>query len=282
MTPEFDVIVVTAYQDIEGLLRSVLSVRDHDLGWRDGRTRLTLVANSEPVGAGDSRVDKENGYREFHVGHNAGWVRAANAGLSLATAPHVVLMNDDVEVRGVTQRSVTEKWKDAEGSHYRVIDPAHRNWLEKMREPFTSECKIAAVGPRSTSNQGRQGELEAGPWRECQTWCVEGADCFFEVNEDEDFDPDHKWGIGKWPLSFFCVMFSQEAIKDVGLLDLNLADGYGGDDDDWQRRAWEKGWRFAYQPEVMVAHEGNATFKERKAELQPGNIEFLRRKWGRE
>jgi hypothetical protein len=36
------------------------------------------------------------------------------------------------------------------------------------------------------------------------------------------------------------------------------------------------------QPEVLVEHEGNATFGKRKAQEQPRNVSYLRRKWGRE
>lgn len=234
MTPEFDVIVVTTNR--EPVLPKVTYSVERG-AYPTDRVRRTIVRNLEGcVTLG--------GWRTICPGHNAGWVRAANAGLSLSTAPYVVLCNDDIEVGTV-------------------------NWLEKLREPFLNQygVKIAAVGPRSTPNQGPQGMLREDQWP--GGWGQ--APC----------DPSHPWGIGQWPLSFFCVMLSQEAIRDVGLLDLNLADGYGGDDDDWQRRAWERGWRFAYQPEVMVAHEGNATFKERKGPLQQKNLEYLRGKWGR-
>ena len=234
---EFDVVFVTSKPRVpRGMLESCGSAG----------IRITAMNNSPHSGM----FIPVPGIREINVGENAGWVRAANAGLSLATAPHVVLMNDDVEV-------------------------CCPDWLEKLREPLVADSKIAAVGPRSNT-ASTAGRLKEGPWRKCQE-----VNLRYDGEGRGDYDPGHHWAIGSWPLSFFCVMFSQEALKDVGLLDPGLADWYGGDDDDWQRRAWERGWSFAYQPEVLVKHDGRDSYKGDKAALQAKSIEYLRKKWGR-
>ncbi len=232
MALEYDVVVVwSGLRNPSPLLESIFDAQ----GWKgfaSGVHRLRLLIN-EDCTFGHSFEES------IEIRENAGWVRAANAGLSLATAPYVVLMNDDTEVR-------------TEG------------WLEKMSAVFAMNPKIAAVGPRTDTNSP-QGRLDPNDPPHLV---------------DVKVTPHKPWPF-EAPLSFFCVMFRQEALREIGLLDLRFAECTYGDDDDWQMRAHQAGWMMAVCPEVLVHHEGSATLGPQKAELQVQGREILQRKWGR-
>ncbi len=209
--PEFDVVVVGYSEHLENCLESIYS-NTHS-------SRTTVIENRPGL-----LWPKNHCSRVICPGENIGWVKAANAGLALATAPHVVLMNDDTAVE-------TD------------------DWLPKMRSHFTKNT--ACVGPRS-NHRGFQGRLKK-PYRR-----------------------------RAWPpcLSFFCVMFSREALQEVGYLDerfdYTVSGGRGGDDDDWLKRAHHAGYRVAFAPEVFVRHIGSASFGKLNA---PSNAPLLEKKW---
>lgn len=93
------------------------------------KTRITCIDNRSPC-----RLDLYGWInRAVRCGENVGWLKGANIGLAMSTAPYVVLMNDDCEI-------VTE------------------NWLEKMADVFEKGDRIACVGPKG--NGGLQAEVD--------------------------------------------------------------------------------------------------------------------------
>lgn len=63
---------------------------------------------------------------------NLGFVKAINTGLSLSTAPYIVLLNNDTEVT--------------------------RDWLQRLQYPFTQNRQIRAVGPVTNAEGCWQGQ----------------------------------------------------------------------------------------------------------------------------
>lgn len=64
---------------------------------------------------------------------NLGFVKATNIGIAMATAPYVLLLNNDTEL--------------PEG------------WLPSLLEPFSTFPSLGMCGPRSSSNQQWQGQV---------------------------------------------------------------------------------------------------------------------------
>lgn len=162
----------------------------------------------------------------IHPPGNIGYTKAINAGLALSTAPYVVLMNSDTEVK-------------TDG------------WLEKLAEVFDkpfehgmnpAPYKIAAVGPATDRReQGWAGTLEKGKGPQI---------CSPTMTHS---------GILDVKLWFWCIMLKREAILDIGYLDERFSPG-GGDDDDWLIRAYSRGWKAAIQTDVLVSHVGQASW----------------------
>ena len=77
-----------------------------------------LVINNSLATIPGYRPPKLSARAMYMPVENVGWVKGANIGLAMSTAPYVVLMNDDCEI-------VTE------------------NWLEKMAAVFDMDERIA-------------------------------------------------------------------------------------------------------------------------------------------
>lgn len=176
---------------------------------------------------------------------NLGWVKSINLGIALSTAPFVVFMNDDTKVE----------------SH---------DWLDKMSEPLRRRAsRVGVCGPRTDKVDQYQGQVDAD-----QGWIL--------VEPCITLDG---WGIGKFPLGFFCVMISRDCLVNVGYLDERFCPCYG-DDDDWLARAHRAGWRMAIQTDVLVRHLHRGAYRElseagMNMEWRAENVKKLREKWAK-
>jgi GT2 family glycosyltransferase len=201
----------------------------------------------------NTSYEGESHKRDIIYSPGLSWVRAANIGLCLSTAPYVVLCNDDVEIQ-------TEGWLEKLKSvfYFPLQVPYPPTWV------LDKYSKRGIVAPLSAYRQrGKEESISGSPFPVKPLVCLKD-----------------KW-LGWYPLSFWCVMFKQEALKDVGLLDLRFADGYGADDDDWQLRAHRKGWEILVHPEVHAKHEGSASWGqgEVKSKAQAKNLKLFQEKW---
>lgn len=134
-------------------------------------------------------------------------------------------------------------------------------WLEKLRDSF--EQNTACVGPRTSVNRNSyQGRCEPN----------------IGTLRPKPLPTLSKGALGEWPLSFFCTMFSREALTEVGLFDEQFSPCYG-DDDDWMMRAHMTGWNLAVNTDVYVEHLGSQGFGSIKGELQQKHAALLRKKW---
>lgn len=98
-----DIVIVHFAGDVEKLLDSIGK-------YTNGDFRIIVIKNSSRL-LSDGASAVANTY-VYPMPENIGWVKAANAGLSMTTAPFVVLMNDDVEVR-------TDDWTGKMMRHYK-------------------------------------------------------------------------------------------------------------------------------------------------------------------
>lgn len=150
-----------------------------------------------------------------------GFGAAINAGLKIVESEVCVLINNDIIL--------------AEG------------WLEGLLDAKErSGKKTGFVGP--VSNYAKAHQKISVP----------------QVGSLEDFVRKHRLSnLGKivevGTLGFFCTLLDSEMVKSVG----NLEEwGPGGfEDDDYQIRAWEKGWKAIVNREVFVFHRGGQTFQ---------------------
>ncbi len=233
MPPDFDVVVVQ-YEGKRAVCPGGSLVED-------GTTvRYTTIDNKYQYD-GDFAVSTIGIHKQRLIApnENLGWVKGANVGLALSTAPYVVLMNDDVEVK-------------TDG------------WLELLRSAFNTSPVVGAVAPAKALRAHYHSSRPANS---------DAPTVFFPNLSLEGF------GIGHVPISFWCVMFSRAALEEVGYLDERLGHGYGGDDDDWQARAHLAGWEIAVHPQVDVRHQGQASWGKDRPEAQAKNVKILREMW---
>jgi len=106
------------------------------------------------------------------------------------------------------------------------------NWTDLLKAPFNDDKTVGAVGPLSTAKTQWQGLLKV----------------------------ENKWEKVKQPLSFFCVMFSKEAINTVGYLDEDFGIGFGEDNDYCSRLMWH-GYSVVIQRRLRIKHHHRQTFK---------------------
>lgn len=134
-------------------------------------------------------------------------------------------------------------------------------WLGKLQAPFTMNPAIPIACVARWGGRGFQGRLDKNV-----------GSSFHEPKLSLD-----GFGIGDFPISFFCVMFSREALDAVGCLDERFSPGYG-DDDDWLARAHLSGWKMGIQTDVQVKHESGG-YDGQRGEIQKRNVRLLREKY---
>lgn len=122
-------ILIPSYQQIDLVLTCLESVRY----WSNNYTLIFVDNGSDPEAFKEveEELQKHDLVKLVRNYRNLGFVKAVNQGLSLCTAPYVVLLNNDTEVT--------------------------KNWLEKLYQPFMENPKIAAVGPVTNAEGCWQG-----------------------------------------------------------------------------------------------------------------------------
>jgi len=150
-----------------------------------------------------------------------GFGHAINTGLEIVESNVFVLLNNDIVL--------TEGWLEG------LLDTKER-----------AGKSVGFVGP--VSNYAKNHQKVVVPER--------GA--------LEDFSRKHRsehagmiTEIGT--LGFFCTLLDSEMINEVGELEEWGPGGF--EDDDYQIRAWEKGWKTLLNKEVFIFHRGGQTFQ---------------------
>lgn len=150
--------MVPSFDQFEAVLTCLESVRyyskDYTLIFIDNGSEREAFKEVE------AELEKHN-HRLIRNYRNLGFVKAVNQGLSIATSEYIVLLNNDTEVT--------------------------KDWLEKLRQPFSENPKLAAVGPVTNATGCWQGNHPAkDSWMLCSQTTM---------------------------LAFFCVMLKRSAVS---------------------------------------------------------------------
>jgi GT2 family glycosyltransferase len=177
---------------------------------------------------------------------NAGFPRACNQGLALATGQTLVLMNNDVLVP--------------------------TGWLEGLVSKL-GDPQVGLVGP-VTNRAGNEAEID-GPYRTWQEFLA-FAKQWAEERKDQTFDI-------RTP-AMFCLAFRRDVYERLGPIDERFEVGLL-EDDDYSVRAHAAGYRVLCADDVFVHHFGEASFGKlvstgEYVRLLRANQKRFEEKWG--
>jgi len=204
-------IIVPVYRGLEDTRRCIESVlaADNQTPWRlivinDASPEPEVTAWLREVAPRDPRIVL------LENDENLGFVGTVNRGMALSEQDDVLLLNSDTEVTG--------------------------NWLDRIRSAAYGDQKIASVTPFSNNATicsyprfCEDNDLPAG-------WDIARLDALFaRVNAGQVVDVPT--GVG------FCMYIRRDALRQLGLFDVeHFGKGYG-EENDFCIRAYKAGWR---------------------------------------
>lgn len=175
---------------------------------------------------------------------NLGFVGTVNRGMSLSDVNDVLILNSDTEVAN--------------------------DWLDRMRSAAYSDRRIASVTPFSTN----------------ATICSYPRFCadnelppgFSTASLDSLCAHTHPGAVVDVPTGVgFCMYMRRDALREVGLFDMQrFGKGYG-EENDFCRRAAAAGWRNLHLLDTFVLHKGSVSFGAGRHALQEAGMRTLRR-----
>jgi GT2 family glycosyltransferase/glycosyltransferase involved in cell wall biosynthesis len=183
-----------------------------------------------------------------------GYTRAANQGLRVSTAEHVVLLNSDTLVP--------------------------RLWMEALTECALSDSVIGIVGPLSN----------AASWQSVPTRFDPGGD--WAVNElpdgysvDEMAELVYQLSCRRFPrvtfVNGFCFLIKRSLIESIGLLDEEAFPAGYGEENDYCLRAAKAGFSLAIADHCYVYHAKSRSYShERRIVLASQGGKALKKKHG--
>ncbi|MFT4193404.1 glycosyltransferase [Ottowia sp.] len=175
---------------------------------------------------------------------NLGFVGTVNRGMALSGEHDVLLLNSDTEVAG--------------------------DWLDRLRAAAYGDRKVASVTPFSNNaticSYPRFCEDNALP----DGWDTARLDALFaRVNAGQAVDVPT--GVG------FCMYIRRDALRELGLFDVeHFGKGYG-EENDFCIRAARAGWRNLHALDTFVRHFGGVSFGASKSPRERAAMETLRR-----
>lgn len=210
-----------------------------------------------------SDVPTQSFLQEFAEGQEActlirnekagGYTRAANRGLKESKADYVVLLNSDT-----------------------LVGP---EWIDRMILAMKSDEHNGIVGPLSNtaSWQSIPQLSEDGDW--AQNPLPEGLTAEEMSRFIARYSARTYFQVPL--LNGFCLMIRRQVINDIGCFDEeSFGEGYG-EEDDYNLRAQEKGWKLAIADDVYIYHAQSKSYSnERRQKLSKRAGEILREKHG--
>jgi GT2 family glycosyltransferase len=162
---------------------------------------------------------------------NMGFSAANNRGIATATGRYVLLLNNDTIQTG-----------DAISAAVRYLD-GHPDVGALGIEHRNADAARSLQGSTSAFPE---------PWRELR-WLLgfSSATSDREMTPAGDLERDVDWVTGSF------LMIRRACLEDVGLLDERFF--VYGEDIDWCRRAWNKGWKVRFWRGASMLHIGAAT-----------------------
>jgi GT2 family glycosyltransferase/glycosyltransferase involved in cell wall biosynthesis len=205
---------------IESLLRSGNSVQCEIIVVDDGNHDSKLL---ELLGSHAQRGQ----ITLLRSPENMGFPNAVNLGMALHPDRDVVLLNSDT----------------------RVSD----HWLDRLRHAARSDWRIATVTPFSND-----GQICSWPQRDSPAPAPNDQ----ELNRLNSLITRENHGSTLTiPTAIgFCMYITREALREVGLFDVDCFGRGYGEESDFSMRARAKGYRNVLAADVYVAHEGNRSF----------------------
>lgn len=210
-----------------------------------GVTPYEVIIVDDGSQDGTAQWCQERGLRLICLPRNRGFPVACNKGMRLASGSHLLLLNNDVTVT--------------------------TNWLTNLHKALASDEAIGMVGPVSNYVSGRQ-----------QVEChYNSMEQFQQLAAGANRSDPRQWE--ETPrLVGLCLLFSRSFYEHVGELDEQYSPGHF-EDDDWSFRARQLGYRLLFCRDVLVHHEGSASFKrqdqEQVQQLLQRNRDYFMRKW---
>lgn len=201
-----------------------------------GPMEIIVVDNGSSDGSPESVEEKFPAVRLIRNRENLGFAKANNIGILNCRGRYVCLVNSDVEV--------------AEGCIAHLVD-----YCEQQGD-------VGMAGPRILGCDGR-------PQPSCRgfpgVWNM-----FCSALALDTLFPGVRlfsgYSLSSWPqkeprpvdiLSGCFWLVRREALDEVGLLDESFF--MYGEDMDWCKRFWERGWKVAFVPSAEATHYGGAS-----------------------
>ena len=214
------------------------------------RVELVFVDNGSADGTREfleaEAARRGGGFRLLAFPDNRGFAPAANAGAAAATGDFLCFLNNDTVVT--------------------------RGWLSALLRHLERDPSLGLVGP-STNEIANAAKVPVG-YRD-----PEGLERWARAFTRENAGRSEPIPM----LAFFCVLTRRGVFERVGPLDERFEVGMF-EDDDWCRRAREKGFRLAVARDSFVHHWGRGSFRrlpdEEYLRIYRENRERYARKWG--
>ncbi|MCC6764659.1 MAG: glycosyltransferase [Deltaproteobacteria bacterium] len=177
---------------------------------------------------------------------NVGFAAACNQGLARATGAYLVLLNNDTVVT--------------------------RGWLSTLIRHLHAMPDVGLIGP-VTNEIGNEAKVpvDYGSLVDMPAWAAR-------------FTREHADRLrGMMMLAMFCLAMRRTAFDEIGALDERFQIGMF-EDDDYARRAHQRGYRVVVAMDAFVHHVGGASFKRledaRYREVFERNRRAFEEKWG--
>lgn len=156
----------------------------------------------------------------MQVYRNLGFAKAMNLGAKIADTPYITLCNDDVEF-------------------------INKRWFPAIVDMFKRAPNLLAINPASVKEIGPDRMKDWMPYKETYT----DEDYDYLLKPKKGFDPS-------WIFEgtmMFCTVFRKEAFDIVGWLCEGFYPG-SGEDYDWCRRCYEKGYKLVHYNGSFIYH----------------------------
>jgi GT2 family glycosyltransferase len=197
---------------------------------------IIVVDNASSDGSADRVANLYPNVRLIRNAENLGFAKANNIGILASTGRYLCLVNSDVKILP--------------------------HCIDRLVDYCEGNPKVGMVGPRVI---GRDGKLQ----RSCRgfptVWNM-----FCRALALDSLFPGNKAFTGfsmfHWPqdslrlvdmLTGCFWLIRKEAVSQVGLLDESFF--IYGEDMDWCKRFWKKGWQLAFVPSAEAIHYGGAS-----------------------
>jgi len=195
---------------------------------------VLVVDNASPDGSGEMVRNEFPQVRLLLLGENVGFARANNLGLQQARGELLLLLNSDTRV--------------LDGSLDGLVLA-----MEEHPQAGVVGCKQLDARGRLQLTWGRFPTFYREILRKVLHWRlrIDGSQVRDYLHRKYSSSAPVDWVSGS------CLMVRRDAVRDAGLLDVNIFLYF--EDIDWCRRIQRQGWQILYEPRVKIFHHGGAT-----------------------